>query len=33
MNPLKHIFVQIIFLMVGLQVEEANGAGGEAAEL
>lgn len=31
MNPLKHFFVHIIFLMAGLQVETAYGAGGEAA--
>ncbi|MBL0081726.1 MAG: hypothetical protein IPP37_04550 [Saprospiraceae bacterium] len=31
MNPLKHFFLQIIFLMAGLQVETAYSAGGEAA--
>ncbi|MBL0081724.1 MAG: hypothetical protein IPP37_04540 [Saprospiraceae bacterium] len=31
MNPRKHIFVLIIFLIANLQVEAAYGAGGEAA--
>jgi len=30
MNPRKHIFVLIIFLIASLQVEAAYGVGGEA---